>query len=171
MSVTFSTDAVVSTFYVKEACLCAQDAPNWSEAPPDVLRTHAEADCRYCGGSGLETVRRTDEPCLNVANGNARALLALLGADQGTLAGHVALSEMRQMVLGARTTLSGCPAAFTRPNEASRAARRREDGVQEIVIRAWSCGLTEDRLHQYLDTLEQLIEYAEQRRGAHLRWG
>lgn len=64
------------------ACLCAQGCPGWDMNAPEslrpALREHADPGCHFCGGSGVE-VENVNDLFLNLCNGNARALLALLG--------------------------------------------------------------------------------------------
>jgi hypothetical protein len=89
MSVTFFSDAQANESIVKETCPCV----HWSEEEqPD----HA---CMLCHGAGVTDARETDEPSLNIANGNARPLLALLGFHTEHLAGQVSLAEMRRALL------------------------------------------------------------------------
>lgn len=194
MSVTFSSDAVCPALTIREACLCAQLAPNFMRASEAVLARHASPDCAWCLGSGIEERQERTEPTLNVSNVNAHALLAFLRlADDGAyllglvpklgevradsnptsrheLIGELELPLMRRALLRGRNTFERRAPHFVRSNERLRAAFRHPDGTTEIRDRVRSQGLRLERLARYLTALERLCAFAAEHGGTLVRW-
>jgi hypothetical protein len=195
MTVTFHSNADCERRTLREACLCAQFAPNFLRALPEVLQEHADPACAWCHGTGIEERTERIEPTLNVANVNAHALLAFLRLRddraylQGTLPslrssmpqvgftpdppgldGHVELPIMRRALLRARNTFDRRAPHFVRETEVLRSARTRDDGTAELVDCVTSGGLSRVRLAEYLTDLEHLCAFAASHRATIIGW-
>lgn len=155
MSVTFSTDATVSTFVTREACLCAQFAPGWPASHDGDLARHAEPSCLLCEGTGLEVVQSSDEPALNVANLNALALLDLLGLGSDCY-GECHISDMQRAIVGAKNRFARRAPALAREEQVGR--------------RFVSAGLSLERLDECLERMQALVSYGRERGARVVRW-
>lgn len=195
MTVTFSSDAACERRTLREACLCAQFAPDFLRALPAVLQEHADPTCVWCHGTGTEERTERIGPTLNVANLNAHALLAflrlrddrayleghipVLGSlpspagytpESNGLDGHVGLALMRRALIRARNTFARRAPHFVRETEVLRSARPRGDGTAELVDRVTCGGLSRERLAAYLTSLERLCAFAATHQATIIRW-
>ncbi len=116
---------------------------------------------------------RRDLGELNVVNGNAAVLLALLGFPAEDLFGEATLPEMRRALMLARARLDRDPTAYTRPAATVVGPpRSNADGTLTArPIRAYVGGLDAGRLTFYLDTLQELVLAAAAAGATHIAWG
>lgn len=180
----------------EEPCMCAQDAPSWLAGVdgqgldrPD-LAAHAWADCARCQGTGVETVPGMDRLYLNLNNGNARALLALLGwaaapsqiplgeirvgepTGEFDLMGERALPDARRAVMVARATFDRRAGALVRESETLYGAPRvREDGAVDMRPRVMVGGLDAEGLRDRLESFAALVEEGATLGAVQVTWG
>lgn len=169
MSVTFFSDATSNKTCKEEHCLCAQFAEGWMrDATPEALRAAADPKCSACGGSGVEMVIVDDRPELNVANGNARLLLAALRLDDSELIGRITLPEARRALIRAR---AGSLEPFTRQAFIEHGAPRSEGDVVALrPVRVFAASLDEHQMAGYLDSFEALVMGAEASGAKYIHW-
>ncbi len=108
---------------------------------------------------------------LNLANANARALLAALGLETDEyLCGQCTVAEARRAVMRARNTnLSHLERAEERRYGAP---RRREDGSVEMrPLRVLAYGLSADGLLERVARFERLVAHAAELGAAEIYWG
>jgi hypothetical protein len=92
-----------------------------------------------------------NEPGLNVANGNFYHLWDLLGYTDYASCGHVTTQDLAERVANLRTRM------LEQPGEWGRATTVLASGGGPTVI---NCGLPEEQIVYYLDTLEAVITRA-----------
>jgi len=137
---------------------------------PDELREHAWDECPHCHGTGIETVERTQQGFeLNLCNGNARLLLALLRLDDECLYGSASLPDVRRAIMFAKNTdRSG----FTRDATVGRAvARQCDDGTAFIAPNVFVGGFSADDLEDRLARLEEVVDNAQAFGASEITWG
>lgn len=104
---------------------------------------------------------------------NFRAFAGLLGLPiDEALCGELPISDVRRAIMRARATFDRRAAAFTRDEERTFGApRRNEDGSIELhPLRSFAGGLTVDRLADHLDRFAVLVEAYAERGATHVRW-
>jgi len=106
------------------------------------LAEAANAECRYCKGTGVEEIPEPDGPFINWCNANAEALLAAMGRPADDLCGALSVPEARRMVMRGRNR--GSVSAFTRADECG--------------DRFYSMGLGEDDIQARLATFGEFVE-------------
>lgn len=190
MSVTFGCDVRRRAAAHLEPCLCAQSIHGYGDAILEYracfasglapaaelvadLRAHADPSCRQCRGSGVELVPGEDEADFNLANENARALLAALGVGSGAvddLIGELALPEARRAIMRARNVRLD---HLTRPARVTAGwPRVLEDGTVVLqTTRASSPEFTVDDLLDRVDRFAALVDEAGRRGATRIVWG
>jgi hypothetical protein len=148
---------------VASPCLCAQDARTWADDTPDPreLAAHANPECSRCGATGIEVSREwADDDRLNLANGNASALLGLLGFDAPDLCGGVSVGNARRAVAFARAMFAWLAPGHVR------------DGSDRVVggIRVVQAGLSAEGLADRLERFAAVVERGAARGGVRVRW-
>ena len=96
----------------------------------------------------------------NLANANARALLALLAFDDSDLFGAASLPEVRRAIIRARARLEREPSPYTRREEVLVGPPRPSSGgtIELHPVRAVIGGLSVAQLQRYLDSLALLVD-------------
>ena len=158
-------------------CLCAQMADmwvdamdgHWSEAVKANLASEANPKCPFCKGTGIEAVRESDAPVLNLANGNAVLLLGALGLDSAP-SGELSVPEARRAIIRARSRSDLTP--FTREQETVYGRpRANEDGSVELrPVRLSSMGVDKERVASYIERFASLVEESADRGATTIFW-
>ena len=127
------------------------------EAPRRTTRRPCDFDgccpssrCGYCR-DGVEEVVTDSLPFVNLANGNAKALLRLLGLDAHDLYGQLAvvkdIAGVRQRITRLRNSVTARSAAVREP--------RQEPRIIDV-------GLSDDGILERLERLDTLLAVAQQ---------
>lgn len=158
------------------ACLCAQGCDGWTMYPSESLRPalaeHADPSCHFCGGTGVE-VEEVNDLFLNLCNGNARALLALLGLREAW--GTVDIAGARRAIMLARATFDRRAPALTREPVTEHAPARveHEGNVARVVPGATfhTGGFSATDLRDRLDAFAELVETGARLGAIAISWG
>jgi hypothetical protein len=161
MSVTFDYVGADRSNGPPSPCLCSQAAPGWPECAADVLKSHADAGCACCAGSGMEPSSYWAGESVNVSESNIGKFLRLLGLDKNETQ-HITLPEARRAVIYARNRFSSIAPNLVEKPSRSRGAR----GALLIEM-----GSDQDRFKRYLDSFERLIKAAETVKSEGIVWG
>jgi len=178
MSITFSANiSDPNTHSVSEPCLCAQMAESFSaamdgdfsDAVKADLQGNAQDGCPWCKGTGVETRTQDDRPELNLANDNAKRILAVLNIPFDHC-GEITIPEARRAVL--RALNSSGAEALERPEEAVYGRpRAQEDGSVALrPLRSYSPPLTTDDILSRVRRFSALIEEAANRGATCIYW-
>ena len=143
------------------------------EVPCDFPNCLPDNRCGYCQ-DGIEHVRVTDLPEVNMAEGNAADILKLLGLpnDDCGVWEVPEMADIRQRILRVRAT--GETSQLNREASDSQGTRvvRNEDGLPEIqkTCRAVDFGNTDAQTLRRLGALEELL-VAAQKAQLRVCWG
>lgn len=135
-------------------------------------------DCDWCEGKGEKDEHVSDAPELNVSNGNAMAILDVLGLSHGDgqdLAGSVEPKDLPALRRKLIKMKNGGADDLESPDEISGGKMvkdRDEHGNPALrkTARMYDIGRTSDQVANYIDRLLQIIDFA-QKNDAHLTWG
>lgn len=129
MSITFFTNAPSNETTKEDACLCAQSAPLWAwdeamhgNMTPEVracMAENASKECKFCHGSGIDTVPTDDGIKINLSNDNAFQVMRALGL-KPDYCGEITFPDFKRAYMRAMNT------------DLSRFAREPEQ--QDVVI-------------------------------------
>lgn len=178
MSVTFQSNVTsFETSTKAEPCLCAQGADGFFAMmrgeDSDEIRASLKADatpaCPFCQGTGVEVLEQTDAPMLNLANDNAKRLLAVLGVPFD-YAGEMAVADARRALMRARARVDLTP--FEREAETVYGAPRADEyGVVELrPLRLSAPALTADDLRDRVERFAAFVEESAARGATEIRW-
>lgn len=111
----------------------------------------------------------------NLANGNARPFLALLGFDTEDLMGSCDIPTARRALVRARATFDRVAPSLTRDGGTTYGAPRVVvyDGIPTIErpARVIEGGLTQDRIANYVEFFAELVDAAQEDEAEEIAWG
>jgi len=177
MSVYFHADISNEKTWERDTpCLCTQNSEVFCAAMKRVtadlkasLRIAANPLCSICKGIGIERVKESDAPFLNLANENARLLFFALGLNKETveeeLWGDLTTAEARRAVM--RGKARGSLKPYTRPPAEN---RRGGGSVLTVGCRWHDPGVSEHGMRTYIVRFEDFLEEAISRGATRIWW-
>ncbi len=145
-------------------------AEGWGrpETSREIVAAAASPACPWCEGTGFETLQISDAPALELNDGNAAAVLALLGFDP--CSGEATIAESRRAVMRARAR--GDVSEFVRPERRVYGApRARENHVVDArPLVAVEFGMDEAGVRERVERFAAFVEKCAARGATVVRW-
>ena len=119
-----------------------------------------EERCGYCA-DGLEEKIESPAPEINLANGNARVILEIVGLPVGDLYGSLSPESMPKVRRNIVRALNGQLGAYERPSSDTHA-----DGCARVMVQ----GLDAEGIRERLKRLDAVLVYAQANKQR-VTWG
>lgn len=115
MSITFYAAGAPCRNVVEPCCYCDEDGRIlYTNIADDESVTYEDDACPYCGGTGVQCELRSELPEINMANGNAYAILGAIGIGEVDYCGCWNKAQLDRVQVKLMTLLNLKPESLTK---------------------------------------------------------